>query len=139
LTERLLVEINKRLDREGISFLPVIIPSPVQVFPNADVRKKSMEAFNLQDLEYPEKRLSIYGKNEGIDVLPLKPYLLTIGESENLYLYGFRPNCGGGHLNESGNLIVGKILAEYIHRHYLLKSKGKTSQYPSVHSMYLNT
>ena len=58
ITEALLAGMKNFLDRHGVDFLVVVIPSPLQAHPVPGVRQKGMDAFDLRDLSYPEKRIS---------------------------------------------------------------------------------
>ena len=49
----------------------VIIPAPIEALPGEDVRRAASHAFNVAELDYPAKRISILAAQSGIPYLSL--------------------------------------------------------------------
>ena len=117
ITEALLVAMRNYLQKRGIDFLIIVIPSPVQAHPVPEVRQRSMEAFGLQDLSSPEKRMTEIAVRHRLPVLMLLDPMQRVGEAGKIYFYGFPPHPGFGHWNEAGNRLAGEIIARHICKH----------------------
>ena len=111
-TEKLILTISDEVRDRNKEFFMLIIPEPIQVHPKSELRNAFIEKLGLENLFYPETRLASLAKSNAIPFLSLTAELLSYGESNNVYLYGFESsNLGTGHWNEEGHLVVSNLLA----------------------------
>lgn len=78
------------------------------------MRRAASHAFNVAELDYPAKRISNLAAQSGIPYLSLVDSFQAYGDRERVYLYGFPPALGNGHLNATGNQVSGKLIADWL-------------------------
>jgi hypothetical protein len=112
ITDVLLASMNNLTRRHGAEFIVTTIPSSTQVDPNNERRERFESLLGVEDLFYPDERISRSGLKSGFAVYPLAQELQKISERQGLYLHGF-PNTrrGLGHLNEKGHELVAQLLS----------------------------
>lgn len=108
IAERLILEISNTCRQSGSDFLLVTLTNPVQVSP------KNIDTDNNKDLFYPEKRLRTLAETNGLEILTLAEPFKKHADINNEYLHGFGANTGGGHWNEKGHALAGKLITEKI-------------------------
>ncbi|MFT7585778.1 MAG: hypothetical protein ACI9EW_002206, partial [Cellvibrionaceae bacterium] len=110
--ELLIKAIKFESDQNQIELKIVMIPHAVQVYPDLwETRKALYPAMDQLhwEMELPNDRLAKFAAEEQIDSLDLLPILIeTTSNDSNLY---FRTD---GHLTQTGNLIVGKAISDWI-------------------------
>jgi hypothetical protein len=104
-------------NQESIEFQLVILPAPIQALPGEDMRRAAIQAFGLADLDYPSKRIAQFAAQNQIPYLNLLDPFRAYGDREGVFLYGFPPHLGDGHLNPTGNKIGGELIAHWLCRH----------------------
>ncbi len=114
VTEKLLVSMRDRVQAQQAQFGIVIIPAPVQVLPTQELRRAAMAKFGLEDLEYPVERIARAAAGAGISFVDLREALRNEGDGERVFLYGFAPRFGDGHLNAAGNAVSGAAIARWL-------------------------
>jgi hypothetical protein len=110
VTERLLAEIRDDVEGSGAVFVVVTGSNGIQVARSADVRLSFERRIGVEDLFYPEQRLTSFAKANGIRLEVLAPELRTYAETHNVELHGFGENIGNGHWNQAGHRAAGEIL-----------------------------
>lgn len=114
VTEKLLLRMRDWVLQQHWGFGLVIIPAPIEALPGEDVRRAASHAFNVAELDYPAKRISNLAAQSGIPYLSLVDSFQAYGDRERVYLYGFPPALGNGHLNATGNQVSGKLIADWL-------------------------
>jgi hypothetical protein len=114
VTERLIVALRDDVRAQGARFVLVALSDPIQVHPDAVVRREYARKLGAQDLFYPERRLQALATREGIEFVALAPALLEHAERYRVYLHGF-PNLrlGMGHWNAEGHRVAAVRLATH--------------------------
>jgi lysophospholipase L1-like esterase len=113
-TEKLILNVRNWARERHTDFGLVIIPVPVQVLPGEDARRAAVEKFGLTDLDHPVNRLELFAKRNEISYLSLLDSLRSYGDRERVFLYGFPPRLGDGHLNRLGNQVSGETIASWL-------------------------
>jgi len=116
VTEGLIVLTRNEVTQRGADFLVVTLTNPIQVYPDASVRKRFMQRAGLVDLFYPDRRIKALGLREDFSVLNLAEDFQLYAEQHKVFLHGFEPNPGGGHWNKEGHRLAGKTIAERLCR-----------------------
>ena len=116
VTEGLIVLTRNEVTQRGADFLVVTLTNPIQVYPDASVRKRFMQRVGLVDLFYPDRRIKALGLRESFAVLNLAEDFQLYAEQHKVFLHGFEPNPGGGHWNKVGHRLAGKTIAERLCR-----------------------
>ncbi len=113
LTAALLADLNDRVRNEGAQFMLATIPEAVQTHPNTAYREAIKAKLGVEDLRYPERRISDIGKSAGFPVITLVERMLP--EAQQRHFHGFaNTGFGYGHMNVTGHRVMGKILASEI-------------------------
>jgi lysophospholipase L1-like esterase len=121
VTEGLIVEMRNEVNSHGAKFLTVTLSNGIQVNPDAGVRQDFMKRFSVNDLFYPDHRIELLCRREGINCLILAPELQAYAEQNHVYLHGVAGNIGEGHWNPTGHRVAGELLAEKLCQQGLLK------------------
>ncbi len=116
VTEGLIVLTRNEVTQRGADFLVVTLTNPIQVYPDASVRKRFMQRVGLVDLFYPDRCIKALGLREDFSVLNLAENFQLYAEQHKVFLNGFEPNPGGGHWNKEGHRLAGKTIAERLCR-----------------------
>lgn len=114
VTEALLREMKKEIDRKKASFFVVTLTNGIQVHPDQKIRQGLMDTLHVENLDYPERRIKELGKKEGFEVINLVYPMLAYAQRTQTYLHGFNDSMGSGHWNEQGHALAGEILAQEI-------------------------
>ncbi|APR99958.1 SGNH/GDSL hydrolase family protein [Pajaroellobacter abortibovis] len=115
LTEDFLLAIHRETQLHSASLLIMTLSNELQVFPYYNQVKDFMLRHHINDIFYPDHRISEFAKTNHIPILTLVPILQQFARSEKKCIHGFS-NCipCGGHWNELGHELAGKALAEKI-------------------------
>ena len=116
VTEGLIVLTRNEVKQKGADFLVVTLTNPIQVYPDASVRKRFMQRVGVADLFYPDRRIKAVGLREDFSVLNLAETFQTYAEQHKVFLHGFEPHPGGGHWNKEGHRLAGNTIAERLCR-----------------------
>jgi lysophospholipase L1-like esterase len=104
VTEALLAQLQRDAAALGASFGVVAATIPLQVHPDAAVRRRATTRLGVGDLDYADRRLVAIGERHGFPVLPLAPALRELAEHTGRYLHGFANTVPGtGHWNAAGH------------------------------------
>lgn len=121
LTDRLLIEMANEVHNRERAFFVMPIPSGVQVDPDPQRREQLIAKWQVEDLDYAERRVTALGAEHGFQVIPLAERLRRFAESQQQHLHGFaNTQLGIGHWNAAGHeqaaLFAAEALREWIHR-----------------------
>src|SRR5262250_1846459 len=104
LTERLILELKQTAASAQAEFAVVIVSIGIQVHPDKAVREAFARRLGVEDLSYPERRITQFGERTNTGVINLVPDLQLYAERNHLYLHGFaNTSLGSGHWNEAGH------------------------------------
>jgi hypothetical protein len=113
LTAALLTDLNDRVRKDGAEFMLATIPEAVQTHPDTAYRDAIKAELGVEDLRYPERRISEIGKAAGFPVITLVERMQN--EAKQRHFHGFaNTGFGYGHMNATGHRVMGKILASEI-------------------------
>ncbi len=112
LTEALIAEMNRLVRARGAGFWLVTLSNPIQVHPDAALRRDYMAAAGVETLDYPDRRLADFGRRAGIPVVTLAGPMAEHVAREGVVLHGFPEAPGNGHWNREGHRLAAEILAE---------------------------
>jgi hypothetical protein len=114
VTEKLMATMNAEVKGRGARFYVVTLSNGIQVFPDASARRAFARRLGVEDLFYPERRISALGRREGFPVLNLAPGLQAYADEHKVFLHGFGKELGNGHWNEEGHRVAGEMLARWL-------------------------
>ncbi|MEA2173214.1 MAG: hypothetical protein QOD00_806 [Blastocatellia bacterium] len=112
VSEALLTQMRDEIRNHGAKFVVVTLSNGIQVFPEPHGRQAFMQRLGVEDLFYPERRISSLGERESIPVITLAPALQTYAEQHKVFLHGFGKELGNGHWNTLGHKVAGEMLAD---------------------------
>ena len=131
VTEALVTEIYRDVQRHRAQFLLVVISDPLQVYPDHEVRQKLQRKAGLKDPFYANKRLAVLAQREGFPVLSLGEPFLKCAEEHRVFLHGFSNfRLGVGHWNAEGHLLAGQMIAAKVCA--MLDKHGDSSNRPDL-------
>lgn len=113
VTEGIIVQMQNEVREKNADFLVVTLTNGDQVHPDPEQRRAAAQSLGVPDLLYPERRIAVLGKREGIPILNLAEPFADYAERNKVYLHGFN-NGGGGHWNVEGHHLAGKLMADKI-------------------------
>jgi hypothetical protein len=114
ITEALLLMMRDEVAAQGARFFVVVLTDGIQVHPDPETRKGFAEQLGVQDLLYPDRRLEEFCQREGIPILLLAPAFQEYATKHQVFLHGFKDNPGGGHWNQNGHRLAGKMMAQWL-------------------------
>jgi len=118
VTEKLILAMRDRAHESKSDFGLVVIPEPTQALPGEDARQAAVRTFGLTDLDSPMKRLADFAERNGIAYFSLLETLRAHGDGGHVFLYGFPPYLGSGHLNSAGVRIGSRSIADWLCRRF---------------------
>jgi len=111
LTERLILELKQTAASVNAEFVVVVVSIGMQVHPDKAVREASARRLGVEDLYYPERRISQFGERTNTRVISLVADLQRHAERNNVYLHGFtNTSLGSGHWNEAGHSAAAELM-----------------------------
>jgi hypothetical protein len=113
-TERLLLAMHTWANDQKTDFSLAIIPAPIQALPSEELRRAAAQTFGFADIDYPVERVARAAAQDGIPFLSLLRPLRDYGDSARVFLYGFPPRPGQGHLNAIGSTVSGRTIGEWL-------------------------
>jgi hypothetical protein len=114
VTERLLLSMRDWAQAQKTQFGIIIIPAPIEALPTQALRRQAAAKFGLEDLDYPVERIARAAISASISFLDLREALRTEGDTKGIFLYGFAPRFGDGHLNAAGNAVSGDAVSRWL-------------------------
>lgn len=114
ITEAALLLMRDEVASKGARFFVVVVTNGMQVHPDPKVRQQLAQNLGVPDLLYPDRRLEKFCQREGIPILLLTPVFQTYATEHQVFLHGFKDNSGGGHWNQNGHRLAGKVLAKWL-------------------------
>ncbi len=112
VTEGLLLLMRDEVLAKGAELLIVTTSIGPEVNPDPQVSREIAKRLGVDNLLYSDLRIKRLGEREGIPVLNLTIPFQQYAREHNVYLHGFGDNLGGGHWNEAGHQLVGKLIAQ---------------------------
>ena len=110
VTEEIIRAMNRRVTDKGADFWLMTLTNPPQVYPDEDIRRRYADALGADGLDYPDRRLSVLARAEGIPAVSLLAPLRAIAVAGNVRLHGSGASAGG-HWNRAGHRAAGEALA----------------------------
>lgn len=112
LTERLILELKETAASAQAEFTVIIVSMGIQVHPDKTVREAFARRLGVEDLSYPERRITQFGERTKTRVIDLVPDLQRHAERNNVYLHGFtNTSLGSGHWNAAGHSAAVELIA----------------------------
>jgi len=93
-------------------FLLIVGSNPIQAHPDRAVRERFKTYLGVDDLFYPNRRLSQLAGREQIEFLDLAPSLEQYADESHVFLHGFGKEIGNGHWNADGHRKVAELIAQ---------------------------
>ena len=113
ITEALLVKTKRFAEENGAKFGLFTVSNSIQVDPDSKLRDEFMAKLKVNDLFYPEKRLTQFCDSKKIRLLALAPKLLDSAKESKEYFHGFsNTKMGTGHWNPAGHQAAANIIFE---------------------------
>jgi hypothetical protein len=99
----------------GVRFGVVVLTTGMEVHPDPRERAAFAAKLGLADLFYPGRRLTSFGKAQGIPVLDLGPPLQQLASRDHVLLHGFGNTAAGeGHWNARGHAAAAPLIAGWL-------------------------
>jgi hypothetical protein len=114
VTEGILRQMRDECRRRQIPFAIVTLTRGIQVMPQREVKEKFLRQLGAKDFYYPERRLSEFGKKEGIPVFNLAPVMARQAEERQVFFHAERDSLGIGHWSEEGHRVAGELIASWL-------------------------
>ncbi len=115
LTAALLTHLNNRVRKDGAQLMVATIPEAVQTHPKTAYREALKAKLGVEDLLYPERRVSEIGKSAGFPVITLAERMQAEAGQGERHFHGFaNTGFGYGHMNATGHRVMGKLVAPEI-------------------------
>ncbi|MDD5543631.1 MAG: SGNH/GDSL hydrolase family protein [Acidobacteriia bacterium] len=113
VTEGLIVLMRDEVKQHGAKFAVVTLSNPIQVYPDAGLRRSFARRLGVNDLLYPDLRIKDLCERQGIPVYNLAPDLRRIAEHGKVFLHGTAGMRGlDGHWNKAGHHAAGELIAQ---------------------------
>jgi len=114
VTEAVLLQMRDEVAAKGARFFVAVLTNGPQVHPDPRVREKFARRLGVDDLLYPDRRLQNFCRGHEIPILLLAPAFQEYATKHQVLVHGFGENLGGGHWNQTGHRLAGKMLAEWL-------------------------
>ncbi len=111
VTEEMIRAMRDKVRARGADFWIATLSTPVQVFPDAALRRRVSASLAVDDLLYPDRRIARLAEAEGIPAVILVERLRAYADAHGARLHGWG-DFAGGHWNETGHRVAGQALAE---------------------------
>ncbi|MEO7863444.1 MAG: SGNH/GDSL hydrolase family protein [Nitrospirales bacterium] len=115
ITEAIIRAINREVRAHGKVLFVATLSNGMQVHPDRSERSAFTKRLEVTDLLYPDRRIIALARTEHIPFGMLVPELLDWAEQNATCVHGFQnaTPCGG-HWNQQGHRLAGKVLAREI-------------------------
>lgn len=129
VTEALILALDREAAARGAELAVVTLSNGIQVHPDAATRQRFAGRLGVDDLTYPDRRLTAFARGHGIPALPLVFPLRRLAEEQGLPLHGFEPapdaavaeaagpdvaRWNRGHWNRQGHRAAGSLIARWL-------------------------
>ena len=114
VTEGLLLLIRDECRKHNTPFGLVTLTRGIQVAPSREKKERFLRSLGATDLFYPDRRITEFGKREGIPVLNLAPIMSEQAETLQVYYHRFNDQLGVGHWSREGNQAAGDLMASWV-------------------------
>ncbi len=119
ITEKIINLIDNEAKINNKDFILVSLTTPIQVNPNINEIENYKTKNNIEDIFYPEKRLSKFSKKKSIKYIELAQKMSNLALKDKIYFHGFNnTKLGTGHWNKKGHHEASKIISENICKFY---------------------
>jgi hypothetical protein len=111
VTDDLIILMNEEVKQKKADFLLTVIADPIQVHPDVVERETYKLALDVDNFNYPDKRLKILSENYNFPILSLTQSFLNYGKENPNCLHGFE-NSGlcTGHWNSQGHQFAAELI-----------------------------
>lgn len=101
----------------GARFVMVVLNNAIEVHPSAQTADAAARDLGVDDLDYPDRRLTEIAAAHGFPLLTLTPAMRGRARETGVFFHGF-PNTapGVGHWNEQGHKVAGELTAAFLCR-----------------------
>jgi hypothetical protein len=114
VTEGLLRVMRDECRRKNTPFAIFTVTRGIQVTPRRETKEAFLSRLGAKDLYYPERRLTEFGKREGVPVLTLAPAMAKQAEERQIFFHAHGDSLGIGHWNEEGHRAAGDLIAPWL-------------------------
>ena len=114
VTEDLIKQLRREVDEKGVKFMIAVGSNPIQVHPDSAVRERFKSYLGVDDLFYPNVRLSELANREQIDFLDLAQPMQAYADRTKVFLHGFGKDMGNGHWNADGHRVAAELISRKI-------------------------
>jgi hypothetical protein len=113
VTQRLITQMDAEVRDHGAKFAVVLASNGIQVVPNAEQRAVFAKKLGVEDLSYPNRRITDYCNSHSIASIDLVPELAKYADQHGVYLHGFSSDIGNGHWNQLGHKVAGETIGRW--------------------------
>lgn len=114
ITEMLVAAFPSETNKKGVDFMAFTIGTTLQAHPEKLRREEYMQVYNIENLFYPGERIKALGDRFDFPVTNLEKDFQAHVDKTQECLHGFTNEYCGGHWNDKGHELAGKILAENV-------------------------
>lgn len=120
VTFSLLKAVQAESNNHGADFLLVGLSNGIQVNPDEVKRAAFKASLGVETLHHPDDMLAAFSRDNQVAFLPLVEPLKTWAKANKTCVHGFENAIPcGGHWNQHGHQVAGKLLAAHIESQYL--------------------
>ncbi len=134
-TDLLLQAFSSLCQKTGIPVFAFTVSTPIQVYPDPNMRSRIATHFGIEDLFYSQRRLLNTFRETGCHFFPLASRMQEYADINDTFLHGFaNTTMGIGHWNESGHSVAASLLAKWLQQEGLVRSwqpQGLTKPIPN--------
>lgn len=113
-TESLILRSSDFARRNRIEFGVAIFPEPAQVLPSREWRAAVARGLGVDGLDYTTDRLMAFLGRHDVPRVDLLAPLRATADADRIFLYGFPPRRGDGHLNQFGKKAAAAHIARWV-------------------------
>lgn len=110
ITEAVLAALAREVADSGATLVMTSVSRGAQVDPDPAVRRELEKRLGVEDLFYPERRLTELAKRLAVPYVPLAPGLAEWTLQSGTHVHGFGDGPGKGHWNADGHRWAGEQL-----------------------------
>jgi hypothetical protein len=118
VTEGLLRLMRDECRKNKTPFAVVTLTAGNQVAPSREKKEQFLRRIGVEDLYYPERRLSGFARREGIPLLNLAPIMADEAEKRQVFFHSHDNVPGTGHWNQEGHRVAGDLIAAWLAREF---------------------
>jgi lysophospholipase L1-like esterase len=129
ITEELISQLDREVAQSGGQLFVVSLTNAIQVHPSEESRKQFAKLLQINDVLYPDQRITRHCRQNGIAVLSLVPGMQAHAQKHHRFLHGFEnTTLGHGHWNAAGHLVAGSLIVDWLEQ----ELAGAASEIQSV-------